>query len=78
MVDKRISLACSSITITVRARKVTRTFVAANIQAVFGLFLICQKERNSMEGASKKSNRTLFALGLGYLVDQGEAQSWGY
>ncbi|HBF40890.1 MAG TPA: hypothetical protein DDW19_03700 [Anaerolineaceae bacterium] len=30
-----------------------------------------------MEGASKKSNRTLFALGLGYLVDQGEAQSMG-
>ena len=30
-----------------------------------------------MENNSKKSNRTLFALGLGYLVDQGEAQSMG-
>jgi MFS family permease len=30
-----------------------------------------------MEESTKKSNRTLFALGLGYLVDQGEAQSMG-
>lgn len=29
------------------------------------------------EGARKKSGRTLFALGLGYLVDQGESQSMG-
>ena len=25
----------------------------------------------------KKSGRTLFALGLGYLIDQGEAQAMG-
>ncbi len=30
-----------------------------------------------MEGKNKKSNRTLFALGLGYLVDQGEGQAMG-
>ncbi|MRR31433.1 MFS transporter, partial [bacterium] len=30
-----------------------------------------------MEGTNKKSNRTLFALGLGYLVDQGESQAMG-
>lgn len=29
------------------------------------------------EGARKKSGRTLFALGLGYLIDQGESQSMG-
>ncbi|MCX6054530.1 MAG: MFS transporter [Chloroflexi bacterium] len=30
-----------------------------------------------MQGSHKKSGRTLFALGLGYLVDQGESQSMG-
>ena len=30
-----------------------------------------------MDQKPKKSGRTLFALGLGYLVDQGEAQSMG-
>lgn len=30
-----------------------------------------------MAGKSKRSGRTLFALGLGYLVDQGEGQSMG-
>jgi len=30
-----------------------------------------------MKGSKNKSGRTLFALGLGYLVDQGEAQAMG-
>lgn len=30
-----------------------------------------------MKGSHKKSGRTLFSLGLGYLVDQGESQSMG-
>lgn len=30
-----------------------------------------------MQGAHKKSGRTLFALGFGYLVDQGEGQAMG-
>ncbi len=30
-----------------------------------------------MKGAHKKSGRTLFALGFGYLVDQGEGQAMG-
>lgn len=30
-----------------------------------------------MENSHKKSGRTLFALGLGYLIDQGETQSMG-
>jgi MFS family permease len=32
---------------------------------------------NTKNPSQKKSGRTLFALGLGYLVDQGEAQSMG-
>ncbi len=30
-----------------------------------------------MKGSHKKSGRTLFSLGLGYLIDQGESQSMG-